>query len=119
MDAGQANATQNHASVCDPPAMAGHGVATAANAVSVGSQPVGITPHGATPGPAPDLGIIDGAKKSIAVINTMMTILRGFICRPNSRKNPGSTLTLLTEWPYGISATVEMIRSVEERECFN
>jgi hypothetical protein len=49
----------------------------------------------------------------------MLTILRCFICRPRSRRNPGWTLTLLAKWPYGISATVEMIRSVEKRRCFN
>jgi hypothetical protein len=61
---------------------------TAANAVSVGSQPAGRTPHGATLGPAPDLGIIDGAKKNIVVINTTMTILRGFIYRPQLPRKP-------------------------------
>jgi len=114
MDAGQANATQNHARVCDPPTTAGQGVmAAAANAVSVGSQPMVIgPPQGRTVVTAPDLGIIDGAKKSIAVINTTLTILRGFIFRPHSRENPGSMLTLLTEWPYGISATVKIIQAV-------
>jgi hypothetical protein len=101
MDAGQANATQNHARVCDPPTAAGQGLtARPAKAVSIDSQPVGITPHGTTtPGPAPDRGIIDGAKKSIAVINTTLTTLRGFICRPNSQGHPQSTLTLFTERP--------------------
>jgi hypothetical protein len=90
MDAGQANATQNHARVCDPATAAGHGVVTtAANAVSVGSQPVGIAPHGkVTEGPAPDLGIIDGAKKSIAVINMTLTILRTFIFRLRQPRKP-------------------------------
>jgi hypothetical protein len=88
MDAGQANATQNHARVCDPPTAGQGATGTAANAESVGSQPVGRTPHGAMPGPAPDLGIIDGAKKNIAVINTTLTILRGFIYRPQQPRKP-------------------------------
>src|SRR5215469_9716942 len=56
-----------------------------ANAVSTGSQPVarGTVPHGvAATALTAFIGIVDGAKKSIAPINMVLTILRSFICRP-------------------------------------
>ena len=57
----------------------------AANAVSIGSNPVRGTPHGIaafariTAGP-----IIEGAKNNIAAINIVVTILRKFMVAPRS-----------------------------------
>lgn len=81
IDAGQANAAQNHAG--GAPLVGGatrQGImAGAANAVSIGSNPVRGTPHGS--GNA-FTGIIDGAKKSIAAINMVLTILRKLMIVP-------------------------------------
>jgi hypothetical protein len=49
-----------------------------ANAVSVGSNPLIITPHGL---PTALAGIIEGAKKSIAAINIVLTAFLMFIVR--------------------------------------
>jgi len=66
IEAGQANAAQNHAGGAPLVGGAtGQGMKRAANAVSIGSNLV-RGPHGATPMAL--AGIIDGAKKSIAAI---------------------------------------------------
>jgi hypothetical protein len=80
IEAGQANAAQNQAggAPCVGGAT-GQGMGgLMANAVSVGSHPK--TPHGSTG--AALIGIIEGAKKSIAAINMVLTILRIFIFAP-------------------------------------
>jgi len=75
IEAGQANPAQNHAGTCAGSA-GGHGVMIAANAVSIGNDGVIITPHGR--GMA-RTGTIDGAKKSNAPINWVLTNLRIFL----------------------------------------
>jgi hypothetical protein len=104
IEAGQANRPQNHPEIaCDAAAGTGQGIGSPgpANAVSVGSHPTGTNPHGGPAGGAnaasrgiPEkgtpfgvlpllIGIIEGAKNSIAVISTVLTILRIVICRPH------------------------------------
>ena len=101
MDAGQANRPQNHpvtacvgaagqgtkgipakaVSICSHAGwgITPHGMAGGANAASRGIPEKG-TPFGVMP---LLIGIMDGAKNSIAAINTVLTILRIVICRPH------------------------------------
>jgi hypothetical protein len=81
IEAGQANAAHHHAGGAPLVGGAtGQGIiAGAANAVSIGNKPVRGTPHGS--GNA-FTGIIDGAKKSIAAIKTVLTVLRKFMIAP-------------------------------------
>jgi hypothetical protein len=83
IDAGQANAAQNHAGGAPLVGGAtGQGIiAGAANAVSIGSKPVRGIPHGI---PTALAGIIEGAKKSIAAINMVLTILRKLMIAPTT-----------------------------------
>jgi len=80
IEAGQANATHNHAGACIGTGGQGMigGIPPPANAVSVGSQSMMVLPHVMSA----LAGIIEGPKKSIAAINIVLTILRMFICRP-------------------------------------
>jgi hypothetical protein len=75
-------------------------MAGAAKAVSLGSHP--LAPQGMPTKPALT-GISDGAKKSIAVINTVLTTLRVFIGSPRQQ----AKLALVGGTTYDISATVE------------
>jgi hypothetical protein len=102
IEAGQANAAQNHAGMNPCPGGTGaQGImAGAANAVSLGSHP--LAPQGMPTKPAL-AGISDGAKKSIAVINTVLTTLRVFIGSPRQQ----AKLALVGRTTYDISATVE------------
>jgi hypothetical protein len=90
IEAGQANAAQNHAGMNPCPGGTGaQGImAGAANAVSLGSHP--LAPQGMPTKPAL-AGISDGAKKSIAVINTVLTTLRVFIGSPRQQAKPPMT----------------------------
>jgi hypothetical protein len=82
IEAGQANAAQNHAGMNPCPGGTGaQGImAGAAKAVSVGSHPLAGR-HGRPTTPALT-GTIEGAKNSIAAINTVLTALRVLIGRP-------------------------------------
>jgi hypothetical protein len=80
IEAGQANAAHHHAGGAPLVGGAtGQGIIAAANAVSIGNKPVRGTPHGS--GNA-FTGIIEGAKKSIAAIKTLLTVLRKFMIAP-------------------------------------
>jgi hypothetical protein len=81
IEAGQANAAQNQAGMYPCVGGAGgQGTIATAKAVSVGSHPLAGR-HGRPTTPALT-GTIEGAKNSIAAINTVLTALRVFIGRP-------------------------------------
>ena len=87
IEAGHANAAQNQAggAPCVGEATGQGMKAGPANAVSVGSNPVRGTPHGIAARAGIIEGpIIEGAKKNIAAINAMLTILRNFIVAPTT-----------------------------------
>src|SRR5690348_13925020 len=81
IEAGYSNAAQNHAGTCDTGADgqgAGSMRSAPANAATAGSNTIESNPHGKTA--TPPAGIIEGAKKSIAAINTVLTIFRMCLC---------------------------------------
>jgi hypothetical protein len=86
MDPAQPITTHGHTGVCECPV--GQGItliAPPAKAVSVGSQLRRTVPQeGSDCALTGLIGIIEGAKKNIAPINTVLTILRSFICRPQT-----------------------------------
>jgi hypothetical protein len=87
IEAGHANAAQNHAGGAPLVGGAtGQGImAGAAKAVSIGSNPVRGTPHGSAALAGIIEGmIIEGAKKSIAAINMVLTILRKLMIAPTT-----------------------------------
>jgi hypothetical protein len=89
IEAGHANAAHHHTGGAPLVGGAtGQGTMMRANAVSEGSHPAGI-PHGRA-GKALT-GTIDGAKKSMAAINAVLTILRMFIFAPEARTGTDST----------------------------
>jgi hypothetical protein len=87
IDPAQPMTTHGHTGVCEcPTGQGGVLIGMPAKAVSMGSHPLRILlPHG----PVRDCaltgaGIVEGAKKSIAPINAVLTILRSFIILPPS-----------------------------------
>jgi len=91
IDPAQPMTTHGHAGVCECPAGHGTVLTTPAKAVSIDSQATGRVPHGKAGAALIGLsGTIDGAKKNVAPINMMLTILRRFIFAPE----PGCPLSL-------------------------
>jgi hypothetical protein len=81
IEAGQANAAQNQAGMYPCVGWSGgQGIPSGgANAASMGTH---VTGRQGRPGAPALTGIIEGAKNSIAAINTVLTTLRTFIGRP-------------------------------------
>ena len=84
MDPAQPITTHGHAGVCVCPGGQGTILTPPAKAVSLGSHTTGKVPQGVG-AIALTFGIIVGAKKSIAPITMVLTILRSFIFVPELR----------------------------------
>jgi hypothetical protein len=85
MDPAQPITTHGHTGTCECPGGQGTTLTTPAKAVSAGSQLTWTVPQeGSDCALTGLIGIIEGAKKSIAPINMVLTILRSFICRPQT-----------------------------------
>jgi hypothetical protein len=101
IDPAQPITTHGHTGVCECPTgqgVTGGSAGAPAKAVSVGNQSRRV-PHGTlTTGAAftAFIGIVEGAKKNVAPINMMLTILRRLTCRPPFREiNPSHAPRLL------------------------